>query len=1344
MRYKLLLSCALLGLVPLARADGDVTNCTRAALISAIAGGGYVSFSEDCSITISNTIQITNNVIVDAAGFSVSFVGVGGSNGVSLFNIKSGKTVSFYGISFIGGKTATTGGGLYVAGSALVTFSNCFFAGNVALGYNGGDGTSGGTNNVTVGANGGNATAGAEARGGAIYNAGTVQLFDCQFQTNEVIGGDGGNGGNGGNGTFQGGNGGNGARGADGYGGAIYNAGTLRMRDCSFTGNLALGGDGGFGGTNGSGPFPGYPGTGGAGSGGWGAAVYNGLTLSIVNCTFNGNAAQGGAARAGGTSGAGAGVAGARGGDAFGGAVYVVGTAVLTNSTFFSDTATGGIGGDGGPGSFTGGKGGNGGNGVGGGLSSTGTVTVVNCTFSSCGAVGGTNGLGGSAPSSGANGSPGASRGGDIANSLGSFKLKNSILSTNLGGNNGWAASGSPITDSGNNLSSDSSVSFGATSRANTDAKLQPLADNGGPTLTMAITNGSPAIDKGNTNWCLPTDQRGAPRDGTCDIGAYESVRHVIITQQPQSITQTNGGTATFTVVAFGDNLAYQWQTTDEILDGETSSAFSVTASQDTQGTIYSVIVSNSFGSVTSSPATLTVIYPPVITMQPTNFTASVGGVATFTVSGSGTPAPAYQWYFNRTNALPGQTATNLVISSVQLSNGGQYSVVLTNQYGVATSAIVTLTVAGPPQITSQPTNLVVFVGSSATFRVGALGSQLGYQWRFNGTNVGLFPSSAYTVSPVHASDAGQYDVIVQNNYGSVTSQPATLIVISNFAIAGRLFDSTGSNGVSGVTFTAGTNSTVTDINGNYVFFGLPSNTTYTVAHGIYACGSITPTNYSVHLGPTNALGINFYASNSFNSISGRLTNNSGGAIASVTVLATTASGTNFTVTAADGSYSFPNLCANTYTITPNQTCTAFTPSSRTIAVGSTNSTVTNASFLASSDTRTIGGRVTDGGSGIANITVMAAGTAFSTNTDVNGFYTLSLCPGTYVIAPTQACRMFTPQSFTITLGASTNGVNFTSFSNNLARIRGRVTTDGTTGLNNALVSAPGGGSTLTDSGGNYTLAGLCPGTYTVKVTAVGYCLSPAMSVTTVTSAQTTNNVDFLATSGSYHISGSLNGASPGVPITVTAVGSSGSSNSVTTTTGNYLIPNLCPDNYAVTPTSGSYSFFPISQNTSVPPNDDSLNFAVSGGASYSLSGQVLDGTNGLTGVFVYIVNGTTTNTAVTSGGAYSMSGLSSNAYLLVPSAPGYGFQPGSRSVVVGPSASGLDFAAQPVLGIARAANGAIQVSNSATSGLIYTLRASTNLGGSNWSNLSTNALPFLFTDPASSNLPLRFYQLTR
>jgi hypothetical protein len=83
---------------------------------------------------------------------------------------------------------------------------------------------------------------------------------------------------------------------------------------------------------------------------------------------------------------------------------------------------------------------------------------------------------------------------------------------------------GSAVQSQGNNISSDLSCALGrAGDHEGVDPQLGPLTDNGGPTDTMALLAGSPAIDAGAG--CTASDQRGVTRaQGTaCDAGAFES-----------------------------------------------------------------------------------------------------------------------------------------------------------------------------------------------------------------------------------------------------------------------------------------------------------------------------------------------------------------------------------------------------------------------------------------------------------------------------------------------------------------------------------------------------------------------------------------------------------------------------------------------------------------------------------------------------------------------------------------------------------------------------------------------------------------------------------------------------
>ncbi len=204
-----------------------------------------------------------------------------------------------------------------------------------------------------------------------------------------------------------------------------------------------------------------------------GGAICNGGTLAISGTTFSTNSSQGN-------------------NTGYGGGIYnYAGTLNVTNSTFSANSATtsgGAI------------------------YSNGGTGQISNSTFGN-----NPENIGG---------------GGALSNAGSSVLIQNSIVANS--GNGGNCAG--TITSDGYNLSSDSTCNFTSNGDLNnTNPKLSALGKNGGPTQTMALQIGSPALDAGNRAGCrnffgklLKTDQRGKRRPGGsettgCDMGAYES-----------------------------------------------------------------------------------------------------------------------------------------------------------------------------------------------------------------------------------------------------------------------------------------------------------------------------------------------------------------------------------------------------------------------------------------------------------------------------------------------------------------------------------------------------------------------------------------------------------------------------------------------------------------------------------------------------------------------------------------------------------------------------------------------------------------------------------------------------
>jgi len=168
----------------------------------------------------------------------------------------------------------------------------------------------------------------------------------------------------------------------------------------------------------------------------------------------------------------------------------------------------------------------------------------------------------------------------------------------------------------------------------------------------------------------------------------------------------------------------------------------------------------------------------PFINTHPAAQTVGVGDTAVFNVNAVGTPPLRYQWYFNSVPML-GQTNATLTLTNAQLTETGDYTVVVSNPFGVATSAVATLTVTiVPPSIIAQPTNQTVGIGQSATFYVIATGTPpLSYQWFFNNMPLEDQTNTTLLLEAAQPENAGNYHVVVTNIAGAVTSAVAVLTV---------------------------------------------------------------------------------------------------------------------------------------------------------------------------------------------------------------------------------------------------------------------------------------------------------------------------------------------------------------------------------------------------------------------------------------------------------------------------------------------------------------------------------------------------------------------------------------
>ena len=521
-----------------ALSSGSTTSVTFAPYLSGqtiVLTSGQLVINQDVSITGlgANELAISGNdssrVFDVAGGTNVQISGLTIENGLQ---VGGDPTVS-------NGSLTLNGGGGGILNDGTLTLTDCTISGNAAQGANGGSSYQGG------------------GYGGGITNAGSLTIVGSVLSDNSAIGGAGQST------PYGSGAGGGGA----GLGGAIINLtnSSLELIDSTISGDLAIGGAGGTAGRPVSNAT--YPG----GNGGNHVGIktsgyysgYGGGVLGVAQSPAFGVGAGGGQEVPFGANNGGQGGFGGGGGGGSVGSHY---------TGYFGVGGNGGAyAGSGGTGQSTyrdlSGGGGGGGAGLGGGLfNDNGTITVTSSTIANNTATGGAGGV---AANSSADGSPGQGVGGGVFNHGGTVTVLSTIIAQNnlIMGTNGTDVFGT-FNDSGNNFigTTSGSSGFGAATLTG-NPLLGTLADNGGPTETMALITGSPCIGTGADSvlaapYNLTSDQRGFARetDGQVDIGAYEHQvlappQIQILSITPQNSTFT-GAVATFTELDGGEPAA--------------------------------------------------------------------------------------------------------------------------------------------------------------------------------------------------------------------------------------------------------------------------------------------------------------------------------------------------------------------------------------------------------------------------------------------------------------------------------------------------------------------------------------------------------------------------------------------------------------------------------------------------------------------------------------------------------------------------------------------------------------------------------------------------------------------
>jgi hypothetical protein len=272
------------------------------------------------------------------------------------------------------------------------------------------------------------------------------------------------------------------------------------------------------------------------------------------------------------------------------------------------------------------------------------------------------------------------------------------------------------------------------------------------------------------------------------DLGTLQSTDFILeinkapaFVTQPTSVSAIAGGVVEVQADVTGSApLRFQWRKEGRALAGQTASQLRLSGASTTDAGSYDVVVSNPVGTIRSAPFRVTIATPPQIVRDPASLVVIPGESPSLFVSASGAGPLSYQW-FKDGEPLDGENASELRLPPVSMESDGRYSVSVSNAAGSVFSQTAKVTVLSPVVITTQPTDARVLLKARASLSVEVSDASLpvSYQWRKGGIPISAATSKTFTIASAQNSDSGEYDVVITNDAGSVTSAQALIIIDS-------------------------------------------------------------------------------------------------------------------------------------------------------------------------------------------------------------------------------------------------------------------------------------------------------------------------------------------------------------------------------------------------------------------------------------------------------------------------------------------------------------------------------------------------------------------------------------
>lgn len=242
------------------------------------------------------------------------------------------------------------------------------------------------------------------------------------------------------------------------------------------------------------------------------------------------------------------------------------------------------------------------------------------------------------------------------------------------------------------------------------------------------------------------------------------------------NISVTLGNTGVFNGGATGTQPIWLNWYHDGVTGSETGPNLYIETVEESDGGDYWFIGRNGYGeSPESTHATLTVDYPPYISLQPVGCSKMAGETGVFSGGATGTEPMWFNWYKN--GVTGSETGPNFYILDAQSADVGSYFFIASNAFGSIQSSEQALSVNYAPHIGTRPQDITVMAGENAGFSGGATGTQpIWYAWLHDGIT-GSETGPNLDIPNAQSADAGSYWLEAVNAFGETASDRATLTV---------------------------------------------------------------------------------------------------------------------------------------------------------------------------------------------------------------------------------------------------------------------------------------------------------------------------------------------------------------------------------------------------------------------------------------------------------------------------------------------------------------------------------------------------------------------------------------